>query len=70
MWDKLTKQGEAHHGKKIDRERDAVEYSKTPDAFTFAPAIMGDHRAGKQMATYSEIKQQAGHQVPKHSPKK
>lgn len=38
---------------KFDREKDAIEYTKDPDEYTFAPKILGDARAGKKMQTYS-----------------
>ena len=31
---------------KFDREIDAIEWTKDPDAFTFKPVILGDKRGG------------------------
>lgn len=33
---------------KFDREIDAIEWTKDPDAYTFKPVILGDKRAGQQ----------------------
>ena len=54
---KLYQQGENYWSKKFDRELDTIEWSKSPNEFTFKPEILGNKRAGKVMPLFSEIKE-------------
>lgn len=43
---------------KFDREVDAIEWTKDPDAYTFKPEILGDKRVGKPQLTFAQLKMQ------------
>lgn len=57
-WKELHSQAEKYWRMKFDREVDAIEFTKDPDAYTFKPEILGDKRAGKQQLTYAQLKMQ------------
>ena len=38
---------------KFDREKDAIEWTKNTNEFSFRPEILGDKRSGKFMATFA-----------------
>jgi len=46
-WEQLHAMAEKLQRLKFDREIDAIEWTKDPDAYTFKPVILGDKRAGQ-----------------------
>jgi len=58
IWERLHSQAEDYWRMKFDRERDAIEWARQPDEYTFKPSIMGDRRAGKEEPLYFAKKPQ------------
>ena len=53
---KLHEQAEQYQSKRIDRQKDTIEWAKEPEEYTFKPVILGDRRAGKQMDLFQRKK--------------